>query len=50
MVKGGRPRIDLTNYQLELCRLFQEGLTFDQISAYLLETYQININTRTLKR
>jgi hypothetical protein len=48
--EGGRPRIDLTQYQLELCGLFHEGLTFDQLSTYLLETYQLNINTRTLKR
>lgn len=47
---GGRPRIDLTQYQLELCGLFNEGLTFNQIALYLFETYRITINTRTLKR
>lgn len=47
---GGRPPIDLTPYQLELCGLFQEGLTFNQIAVYLHDTYQINVNTRTIKR
>lgn len=47
---GGRPQINLTAYQLELCGLFREGLTFDQLHTYLLETYQINVNVRTIKR
>lgn len=50
MVVAGRPAINLTQYQAELRAIFHEGLTFEQIAAYIQETYQIRINIRTLKR
>lgn len=46
----GRPSIDLTLYQLELCALHHKGLTFDQLAAYLLNSYGVTVNLRTLKR
>lgn len=48
--EAGRPTIDLTTHQLELCALVHEGLTYEQIAAFLRETYQISVTARTLKR
>lgn len=46
----GRPSIDLTLHQVELCALHHEGLTFDQLSAYLFDSYGVTANPRTIKR
>ncbi|KAF2179312.1 hypothetical protein K469DRAFT_641526 [Zopfia rhizophila CBS 207.26] len=47
---GGRPPINLDNYQLEMAALFHEGLTFKQITKHLHEQYNLNVNLRTIKR
>jgi hypothetical protein len=43
----GQLSINLTLYQVELCALH---LTFDQLSAYLFDSYGVTANPRTLKR
>ncbi|KAF2188046.1 hypothetical protein K469DRAFT_704322 [Zopfia rhizophila CBS 207.26] len=47
---GGRPPINLDNYQLKMATLFHEGLTFEQITEHLHKQYNLNVNLRTIKR
>jgi hypothetical protein len=46
----GRPKVDLDIYQPELRNLYDEGLSFDQLSQHLAEQHNTQINTRTIQR
>src|SRR5205807_8525500 len=50
-VAPGRPKVNFEIHQPTLRTLYEsEGLSFDQLSEYLLSEHQIQVTARTIKR